>query len=70
MIGERIKIARRAAGLSQRALAKAVGVSAMAISKYERELDTPGSDVLLRLAQALGVKTEYFLRPTTVLWAR
>ncbi|MBC7252158.1 MAG: helix-turn-helix transcriptional regulator, partial [Anaerolineae bacterium] len=66
MIGERIKIARRAAGLSQRALAKAVGVSAMAISKYERELDTPGSDVLLRLAQALGVKTEYFLRPTTV----
>ena len=66
MIGERIKIARRAAGLSQRALAEAVGVSAMAISKYERELDTPSSGVLLRLAQALNVKTEYFLRPVTV----
>lgn len=66
MIGERIKIARRAAGLSQRAVAEAVGVSAMAISKYERELDTPSSDVLLRLAQALDVKTEYFLRPVTV----
>jgi len=65
-IGERIKIARRAAGLSQRALAEAVGVSAMAISKYERELDVPSSDVLLRLAQALNVKTEYFLRPVTV----
>jgi Zn-dependent peptidase ImmA (M78 family)/DNA-binding XRE family transcriptional regulator len=66
MIGERIKTARRAAGLSQRAVAEAVGVSAMAISKYERELDVPSSDVLLRLAQALNVKTEYFLRPVTV----
>ncbi|RME45290.1 MAG: ImmA/IrrE family metallo-endopeptidase [Caldilineae bacterium] len=65
-IGERIKSARRAAGLSQRALAKAAGISAMAISKYERQLDTPGSDVLLRLAQALKVKTEYFLRPVTI----
>lgn len=65
-IGERIKIGRRAAGLSQRALAEAVGVSAMAISKYERQLDTPSSGVLLRLAQALNVKTEYFLRPVTV----
>lgn len=65
-IGERIKIARRAAELSQRDLAKAVGVSAMAISKYERGLDIPSSGVLLRLAQALAVKTEYFLRPVTV----
>jgi Zn-dependent peptidase ImmA (M78 family)/transcriptional regulator with XRE-family HTH domain len=65
-IGERIKIGRRAAGLSQRALAEMVGVSAMAISKYERQLDIPSSDVLLHLAQALNVKTEYFLRPVTV----
>lgn len=65
-IGERIKIARRTAELSQRDLAKAAGVSAMAISKYERGLDIPSSDVLLRLAQALDVKTEYFLRPVTV----
>ncbi|MGD9101285.1 MAG: helix-turn-helix transcriptional regulator, partial [Anaerolineae bacterium] len=65
-IGERIKIARRTAELSQRDLAKSAGVSAMAISKYERGLDVPSSDVLLRLAQALDVKTEYFLRPVTV----
>ncbi len=65
-IGERIKIARRAAGLSQRALAATVDVSAMAISKYERQLDIPSSGVLLHLAQALNVKTEYFLRPVTV----
>jgi Zn-dependent peptidase ImmA (M78 family)/DNA-binding XRE family transcriptional regulator len=65
-VGERIKIARRIAEMSQRDLAEAAGVSAMAISKYERALNIPGSDVLLRLAQALGVKTEFFLRPVTV----
>jgi transcriptional regulator with XRE-family HTH domain len=35
MIGERIKQARTAAGLSLRELAEKAGVSAMAISKYE-----------------------------------
>jgi Zn-dependent peptidase ImmA (M78 family)/transcriptional regulator with XRE-family HTH domain len=66
-IGERLKIARRAAGMSQRDLAEAAGVSAMAISKYERDLDIPSSGVLLRLAAALSVKIEYFLRPVTVV---
>ncbi|HPE78552.1 MAG TPA: helix-turn-helix domain-containing protein [Gammaproteobacteria bacterium] len=66
MIGERILQARRLAGLSSRALAEQVGVSAMAISKYERDENTPGSEVLLRLAKALDVRTEYFFRPTSV----
>jgi Zn-dependent peptidase ImmA (M78 family)/DNA-binding XRE family transcriptional regulator len=66
-IGERIKSARLMAGLSQRALASAAEVSAMAVSKYERDLDIPGSAVLLRLSKALGVKIEYFFRPTTIM---
>jgi predicted nucleotidyltransferase/Zn-dependent peptidase ImmA (M78 family)/DNA-binding XRE family transcriptional regulator len=66
LFGERIKIARRRAELSQRALGDAAGVSAMAISKYERGLDVPRAAVLLGLAKALGVRTEYFLRPVTV----
>jgi Zn-dependent peptidase ImmA (M78 family)/DNA-binding XRE family transcriptional regulator len=66
MIGERLKIARRAAGLSLEALGARVGVSKMAISKYERGLDMPGSTVLLGLARELGVKTEYFFRPTDI----
>src|SRR3989304_4225373 len=65
-IGQRIKQARKANNLSLRDLAEAAGISAMAISKYERDLDTPSSGVLLRLARALDVKTEYFLRPVTV----
>ncbi len=65
-IGERIKAARIMAGLSQRNLANATNVSPMGISKYERDMDIPGSQVLIRLARALGVKVEYFFRPTTV----
>ena len=65
-IGKRIKSARIMAGLSQRELAQRAGVSPMAISKYERDMDIPGSTVLLRLAQAVGVKIEYFFRSTVV----
>src|SRR6266508_2961499 len=66
MIGERIKLARRTAGLSLRAAAEKAGVSAQAISKYERGLDIPSSTVLLRLAPALNVRLDYLLRPTTL----
>ena len=65
-IGERLKMARQMEGLSQRALAEKAGVSAMAISKYERDLDMPSSGVLIRLAQTLNVKVEFFLRPVSV----
>jgi Zn-dependent peptidase ImmA (M78 family) len=66
IIGERLKLARRAAGLSLRELAASAGISAQAISKYERGLDTPSSGVLLRLAEVLGVKIEYFFRRNKV----
>lgn len=62
-IGDRILLGRKLAGLSLRGLASQVGVSAQAISKYERGLDIPSSQVLLRLARALGVKPEFFFRP-------
>lgn len=65
-IGQRIKQARKANNLSLRKLAEEIGVSAMAISKYERDLDVPGSSVLLNLAQALKVKVDFFFRPNIV----
>jgi len=65
-LGERIKVARRVTGLSLRSLSEAVGVSAQAVSKYERGLDVPSSGVLIRLAQALNVRVERLLRPTEV----
>lgn len=65
-IGERIKQARKASNLSLRKLADEIGVSAMAISKYERDQDVPGSTVLLRLSRALKVNVDFFFRPSTV----
>lgn len=66
MIGERIKRARKAAGLSLRALAEQVGVSQTAINKYEKESLMPSSAQLLKLSKALDVRTEYFYRPIKV----
>jgi len=66
MIGERLKTARRASGLSQRGLAEAVGVSAMAISKYERDEMMPGSSVLGKLSVALEQRLDFFLRPAQI----
>jgi len=62
MIGTRIQRARKAASLSLRALGEAVGVSQTTISKYESEESTPDSTMLLKLAKALKVKTEFFFR--------
>lgn len=63
MIGQRLKIARAASGLSLRDLEAAIGnlVTAQAIGKYERSEDMPSSRVLSALADALGVTEDYLL---------
>jgi Zn-dependent peptidase ImmA (M78 family)/DNA-binding XRE family transcriptional regulator len=65
-MGDRLKMARAKAGLSLRALAQRVEVSPMAISKYERGLVVPGSAMLVKMANALQVKPDYFFRSTKV----
>ena len=65
-IGQRIKMARKANKMSLRNLAEKAEISAMAISKYERDLDIPSSGVLLRLAQALSVSIDFLFRPQTI----
>lgn len=64
-IGQRIKQARKAGNLSMRDLAEMAQISPMAISKYERDQDTPSSGVLLRLAQSLDTPIDFFFRPMT-----
>lgn len=66
MLGMRLQRARKAAGLSLRDLAAKVGLTHTAIRKYEEEKLVPSSTLLLSLAGALGVRTEYFFRPLTV----
>ncbi|MFO7774749.1 MAG: XRE family transcriptional regulator [Candidatus Hydrogenedentota bacterium] len=68
MNGERIRLARKKAGLSLRDLAaKMEGlVSAQAIGKYERGEMAPGSEVSLALSKALGVSMYYLSAPQQV----
>ena len=63
MIGQRLKVARAASGLSLRALEKQIGnrVTAQAIGKYERNESMPGSGTLIALADALGVSVDYLV---------
>lgn len=63
MIGQKLKVARAAAGLSLRDLSARIGgrVTAQAIGKYERNEDMPSSGVLIALARALGVSEDYLL---------
>ncbi|MYA61485.1 MAG: ImmA/IrrE family metallo-endopeptidase [Dehalococcoidia bacterium] len=61
MIGNRLKLARSAAGLSLRGLSDRIdnSVSAQAIGKYERDEAMPRSGVLIALAESLDVSVDY-----------
>lgn len=63
MFSDRLKLARRKAGLSLRDLADAMDglVTAQAIGKYERGESMPSSGVLMALAKALHVSLTYLL---------
>ena len=66
MIGQRLKVARAAAGLSLRDLQARIGnlVSAQMIGRYERDEAMPGSAVLIALSDALGVSETYLVDPS------
>ncbi len=56
--------------LSLRDLGDLARLSAQALSKYERGLDVPSSGSLLRLAGALSLPVEFFVRPRRILEIR
>lgn len=63
MFADRLKLARRKAGLSLRGLAEAMDnlVTAQAIGKYERGESMPSSGVLIALSKTLQVSLPYLL---------
>ncbi|WP_025772128.1 helix-turn-helix domain-containing protein [Thioalkalivibrio sp. HK1] len=67
MFGERLRLARKKAGLSLRDLSArlegANRVSAQALGKYERGEMMPSSSVLLALMKALGEPLRFFMSP-------
>ena len=65
--GERLKSARKMAGLSLQELAESMikPVSRQAINKYEQGRMMPDSEILLSLASALKVRPDYLFREST-----
>ena len=63
MFGQRLRLARKKAGLSMQALADSVipKVSAQAISKYEAGKMMPSSSVLVGLSKTLGVSIDFLM---------
>jgi transcriptional regulator with XRE-family HTH domain len=60
-LAKRIRAARLGLGLSQEALADAVGIGSEMLGRYERALKFPSHLTLIRLAEALGTTTDELL---------
>ena len=58
--GEKIREARKAAGLTQRQLAEKLNVSNTSISNWEKNLSRPDPDTIQHLCWALSVQPNYF----------
>lgn len=56
----KIIAARKVAGLTQKQLAKYVGVSPFAVSKWESLAKLPGGGVLVNIIDLLGIHNEIF----------
>jgi len=61
MLSDRLKQARKSAGLTQDSLAKKVNTTKGTISNYENGHSTPSNDMLVQLANALDTTTDYLL---------
>lgn len=61
---ERIKKARIEKGLSKSDLANAIGVHYSQIGRYENKGAQPSADILGKLANALGVTTDFLMNGT------
>jgi len=61
-IGEKIRRLRLTKGLSQKDLAKYVGVTYQQIQNYEKGKSKIPVDRLIRIAEALEVSLDYFLK--------
>lgn len=60
-LGEKLKEARKQAGLSQEQLAEKLGISRSAVAKWETDAGMPGIDNLKILSQLLGVSIDYLV---------
>lgn len=63
--GDRLEKVREQKGLSKVELGKLVGVHYSQIGRYERNQASPSADVLTKMANQLGVTTDFLMNGTT-----
>jgi len=59
-VGQRIRIQRLTAGLSQTELAEELGVTFQQVQKYEKGVNRVGAGRLTKIAEVLGSPVSYF----------
>lgn len=65
--GQRIKAARKAAGLTQKELGKKLGVAYQTFAQWENDLRNPKMETLERIADALDISVDYLLKGTIAI---
>jgi len=63
-LGERITRLRKKSNLSQRELADKTNLTEATLSRYENDLREPKGEVIVKIANALDVTTDYLLGRT------
>ena len=63
-VGSRIRLQRKVKGISQQALAAALGITFQQVQKYEKGSNRVGASRLSQIAQALDVPVSYFFGGT------
>jgi transcriptional regulator with XRE-family HTH domain len=64
-VGARLRVARKERGVSQQALAKALGVTFQQVQKYETGGNRVSASALVGMAEALGIAPASLLPSTT-----
>lgn len=59
-VGQRLRLRRTMAGMSQERLGEAIGVSFQMVQKYERGDCRVGASRLMKIANAMGVQVAFF----------
>ncbi|SCY62767.1 helix-turn-helix domain-containing protein [Butyrivibrio sp. INlla14] len=63
-IGQRIRAARKRAGLTQEQLAEKLLIEKSAVSHYENDKREPSLTTLILMSDVLNVSTDYILKGT------
>ena len=60
-IGEALKRFRKNFGITQLEVSKKIGILSPVLCRYEANEALPGSNVIIKIAKAFGVSTDYLL---------